>query len=206
MTLLEKMKNGELYDCSFDEIPKELNDRLYECKELIHDFNMSRPKEVEYRAEIIKKVFADVGENCYIEPPFHANWGLNMHVGKNFYANFNLTVVDDADIYIGDSVMIAPNVIIATGTHPICPELRERVFQYNLPVHIGNCVWIGAGAIILPGVTIGDNSVIGAGSVVTKDIPSGVVAAGNPCRVIREISERDYEYYYKDKKILFEVK
>lgn len=206
MTLLEKMKNGELYDCSFDEIPKELNDRLYECKELIHDFNMSRPKEVEYRAEIIKKVFADVGENCYIEPPFHANWGLNMHVGKNFYANFNLTVVDDADIYIGDSVMIAPNVIIATGTHPICPELRERVFQYNLPVHIGNCVWIGAGAIILPGVTIGDNSVIGAGSVVTKDIPSGVVAAGNPCRVIREISERDYEYYYKDKKIPFKVK
>lgn len=206
MTLLEKMKNGELYDCSFDEIPKELNDRLYECKELIHDFNMSRPKEVEYRAEIIKKVFADVGENCYIEPPFHANWGLNMHVGKNFYANFNLTVVDDADIYIGDSVMIAPNVIIATGTHPICPELRERVFQYNLPVHIGNCVWIGAGAIILPGITIGDNSVIGAGSVVTKDIPSGVVAAGNPCRVIREISERDYEYYYKDKKIPFKVK
>lgn len=200
MTFLEKMKNGELYDCSLDVIPDELNQKLYNCKELIHDFNMSRPSQVAFREEIIRKVFAEVGENCYIEPPFHANWGCNMHVGKNFYANFNLTVVDDADIYIGDSVMIAPNVVIATGTHPICPELREKVYQYNLPVHIGNRVWIGAGAIILPGVTIGDDSVIGAGSVVTKDIPSGVVAVGNPCRVLRKIDQRDYEYYYKTEK------
>lgn len=205
MTLYEKMKNGELYDCSFEAIPKELDKKLYECKELIHNFNMSRPSEVEYREQIIRKVFAEVGENCYIEPPFHANWGCNMHVGKNFYSNFNLTVVDDADVYIGDSVMIAPNVVIATGAHPICPELREKFYQYNLTVHIGNRVWIGAGAIILPGVTIGDNSVIGAGSVVTKDIPSGVIAVGNPCRVLREISEHDYEYYYKDRKIGFPV-
>ena len=98
MTFLEKMKNGELYDCSFDAVPKELNKKLYECKELIHDFNMSRPSEVEYRDKIIRKVFAEVGNNCYIEPPFHANWGCNMHVGNNFYSNFNLTVVDDADI------------------------------------------------------------------------------------------------------------
>ncbi len=161
---------------------------------------------MEFRAEIIRKVFAEVGEDCYIEPPFHANWGCNMHVGDHFYANFNLTVVDDADIYIGNSVMIAPNVTIATGAHPICPELREQVYQYNLPVHIGNRVWIGAGATILPGITIGDDSVIGAGSIVTKDIPSGVVAVGNPCRVLRPIDERDYEYYYKDRKIGFEVK
>ena len=205
MTFLEKMKNGELYDCSFDAVPKELNKKLYECKELIHDFNMSRPSEVEYRDKIIRKVFAEVGNNCYIEPPFHANWGCNMHVGNNFYSNFNLTVVDDADIYIGDSVMIAPNVVIATGTHPICPKLREKWYQYNLPVHIGNRVWIGAGTIILPGVTIGDDSVIGAGSVVTKNIPSGVVAVGNPCRVLREINEHDYEYYHKDRKIGFPV-
>lgn len=205
MTLFEKMKNGELYDCSLDVIPEELNKKLYECKELIHDFNMSRPSEVEFREELIRKVFAEVGENCYIEPPFHANWGCNMHVGKNFYSNFNLTVVDDADIYIGDSVMIAPNVVIATGTHPICPELREKAYQYNLPVHIGNRVWIGAGAIILSGVTIGDDSVIGAGSVVTKDIPSGVIAVGNPCRVLREINEHDYEYYHKNRKIEFVV-
>ena len=205
MTFLEKMKNGELYDCSFDAVPKELNKKLYECKELIHDFNMSRPSEVEYRDKIIRKVFAEVGNNCYIEPPFHANWGCNMHVGNNFYSNFNLTVVDDADIYIGDSVMIAPNVVIATGTHPICPKLREKWYQYNLPVHIGNRVWIGAGTIILPGVTIGDDSVIGVGSVVTKNIPSGVVAVGNPCRVLREINEHDYEYYHKDRKIGFPV-
>lgn len=205
MTLLEKMKNRELYDCSFEAIPEELDRKLYECKELIYDFNHSRPREVQRREEIIRRVFAEAGENCYIEPPFHANWGCNMHVGSNFYANFNLTVVDDADIFIGDSVMIAPNVVIATGAHPVCPELREQIYQYNLPVHIGSRVWIGAGAVILPGVTIGDDSVIGAGSVVTKDIPSGVVAVGNPCRILREISERDYEYYYKDRKIGFPV-
>lgn len=205
MTLLEKMKSGELYDCAFESMSEELEKKLYACKELIHDFNISRPSEVEYRESIIRKLFAEAGENCYVEPPFHANWGCNMHVGKNFYSNFNLTVVDDADIYIGDNVMIAPNVVIATGTHPVCPELREKVYQYNLPVRIGNRVWIGAGAIILPGVTVGDDSVIGAGSVVTKDIPSGVVAAGNPCRVLREIGERDYEYYHKDRKIGFFV-
>lgn len=205
MTLLETIKSGALYDCSPEAIPAEIDRMICDYKELIHDFNQSRPSEVEYREQIIRKVFAEVGENCYIEPPFHANWGCNMHVGKNFYANFNLTVVDDADIYIGDHVMIAPNVVIATGTHPICPELRAKGYQYNLSIHIGNRVWIGAGSIILPGVTIGDNSVIGAGSVVTKDIPSGVVAAGDPCRVLREISERDYEYYYKDRKIGFTV-
>ena len=199
------MKNGELYGCFFEAIPEELDRKLYKCKELIYDFNHSRPREVQRREEIIRRVFAEVGENCYIEPPFHANWGCNMHVGKNFYANFNLTVVDDADVFIGDSVMIAPNVVIATGAHPVCPELREQVYQYNLPVHIGSRVWIGAGAIVMPGVTIGDDSVIGAGSVVTKDIPSGVVAVGNPCRVLREVSERDYEYYYKDRKIGFPV-
>ncbi len=205
MTLLEKMKNGELYDCSFEALPEELGKKLYECKELLYDFNHSRPSEVKYREDILRSVFAEVGENCYIEPPLHANWGCNTHVGKQFYANFNLTLVDDTDIYIGDNVMIAPNVVIATGAHPICPELREKVYQYNLPVSIGNRVWIGAGALIMPGVTIGDDTVIGAGSVVTKDIPSGVVAVGNPCRVLREIGERDYEYYYKERKIEFDV-
>lgn len=128
-----------------------------------------------------------------------------MHVGNHFYANFDLSVVDDADIYIGDHVMIAPNVTIATASHPICPELRERVYQYNLPVHIGSRVWIGAGAVILPGVTIGDGTVIGAGSVVTKDIPAGVVAVGNPCRVLRPISQYDYGYYAKNRRIGFPV-
>ena len=201
MTLEEKMKSGILYNCSMNVLDKDLEKKLYECKELLYDFNNSRPSQVKLRDEIIRKVFANVGENCYIEPPLYANWGCNTHVGNNFYSNFSLTLVDDTDVFIGDDVMIAPNVIITTGTHPIDPKLRQQVYQYNLPIHIGNRVWIGAGSIILPGVTIGDDSVIGAGSVVTKDIPSGVVAVGSPCRVVRKISERDKEYYYKDRKI-----
>ena len=201
MNLGDKIKNGYLYECSNEVLGKELEEKLNWCKELLYDFNHTRPNELAKRDEIIRKVFASVGENCYIEPPLNANWGCNTHVGKNFYANFNLTLVDDADVYIGDYVMIAPNVVIATGTHPINPDLREKNYQYNLPIHIGNRVWIGAGTIILPGITIGDDTVIGAGSVVTKDIPSGVVAVGNPCRVLRKINEKDKIYYYKDKKI-----
>lgn len=205
MDMLDMIKNGMLYNGSPSALTEELDRKLTECKELLYDFNTSRPSELKKREEIISKVFAATGENCYIEPPFYANWGCNMHVGKNFYANFCLTVVDDADIFIGDNVMIAPHVVIATGTHPVCPELRAEEYQYNLPVHIGNRVWIGANSVILPGVTIGDNTVIGAGSVVTKDIPSGVVAVGSPCRVMREINENDYEYYCKGKKIDFEI-
>ena len=194
----EKMHSGKLYSCDNEEIAMDQT----ACLELQYDYNMTRPSESEKRTELLGKMFAEIGEGCYIEPPLHANWGgHNVHFGKNVYANFGLTLVDDADIYVGDSCMFAPNVIVATGTHPICPELREKVYQYNLPVHIGKNVWIGAGAIILPGVTIGDNSVIGAGSVVTKDIPANVVAVGNPCRVLREIGEDDYEYYRKGMKI-----
>ena len=121
--------------------------------------------------------------------------------GKNVYANFNLTCVDDTHIYVGDYTMFAPNVVVATAGHPILPELRSKAFQYNMPVHIGKNCWIGAGVVILPGVTIGDNTVIGAGSVVARDIPSNVVAIGNPCKVVREIGERDRVYYFRDKKI-----
>lgn len=128
-----------------------------------------------------------------------------MHLGKNVYANFSLTLVDDTHIYIGDCTMLGPNVTIATAGHPILPELREKGLQYNLPVHIGRNCWIGAGAIIMPGVTIGDNSVIGAGSVVTKDIPANVVAVGNPCRVMRPIGDKDREYYWRDKKINWDM-
>ena len=147
-------------------------------------------------------MFAEIGEGCYIEPPLHANWaGLNCHFGKNVYANFNLTMVDDTDIYVGDFTMFGPNVVIATAGHPILPPLREKGFQYNASVRIGKNCWIGAGALIMPGVTIGDNSVIGAGSVVTKDIPANVIAVGNPAKVLREINEHDKEYYFKDKRI-----
>ena len=127
-----------------------------------------------------------------------------MHFGNNVYANFNLTCVDDAVIYIGDKVMFGPNVTIATANHPINSKLREKAYQYNREVHIGNNVWIGANTVVVPGVTIGDNSVIGAGSVVTKDIPANVVAVGNPCKVLRQIGEHDNKYFYKNEEIDWE--
>lgn len=191
------MKNGQLYFCTDEEVAKE----QLKCLDRLYDFNRTRPSEMPKRMALLKEILAEVGENCYVEPPLHANWGINTHFGNNVYANFNLTLVDDCDIYVGDSVMFGPNVTVAVAGHPIDPGLRRKVAQFNIPVRIGNNVWIGAGAVILPGVTIGDNSVIGAGSIVTKDIPANVVAVGNPCRVLREINDRDREYYYKDRKI-----
>ena len=197
MTTRERMQSGKLYFCTDEEIAKE----QLECLEILYDYNHTRPSESQMREQILKNLLAEIGENCYIEPPLHANWGKYTHFGNNVYANFNLTLVDDTDIFVGDNVMFGPNVIIATAGHPVDPPLREKVAQFNIPVRIGKNVWIGAGAIVLPGVTIGDHSVIGAGSVVTKDIPPNVVAVGNPCRVLREINDRDKEYYYKDLKI-----
>ena len=198
MTIREKMHNTELYLPTDPEIMKEQQGYM----NLLYDFNHTRPTESDKREALLKELFADLGEGCFIEPPLHANWGgHHVHFGKNVYANFNLTLVDDTHIYIGDHTMIGPNVNIVTAGHPILPELREEVYQFNIPVRIGRNVWIGAGVTILPGVTIGDNSVIGAGSVVTKDIPADVVAVGNPCRILRPIGERDEVYYYKDRKI-----
>lgn len=197
MTAKEKMKSGEVYFCTDEALMKEQT----ACLEKLYDFNATRPSEGKKRAALLKELLAEVGENCYVEPPLHANWGCHTHFGKNVYANFNLTLVDDTDIFVGDSVMFGPNVTVATAGHPIDPALRLKVGQFNIPVRIGNNVWIGANSVILPGITIGDNSVIGAGSIVTKDIPENAVAVGNPCRVLRPISERDKEYYYKDRKI-----
>lgn len=198
MSTYEKMHSGEIYNCADEELMIEQR----KCLERLYDFNATRPSELEKRKQLMKEMFAEIGENCYIEPPFHANWGgKHVHLGKGIYANFNLTMVDDTHIYVGDYTMFGPNVTVATAGHPILPELRESVMQFNIPVHIGKNVWIGAGVIIVPGVTIGDHTVIGAGSVVTKDIPSNVVAFGNPCRVIREINDHDKEYYYKDRKM-----
>lgn len=197
MDIEEKMKNEKIYFCDDEELMR----KQTQCLEMLYDFNQTRPSETEKRNEILKHYFADMGENCYIEPPLHANWGIHTHLGKGVYANFNLTLVDDTDIYIGDHVLIGPNVTIDTGTHPIHPELRKKQAQYNVKVVIGNNVWLGAGSIILPGVHIGDNTVIGAGSVVTKDIPSNVVAVGSPCRVLREINEKDFKYYHKNMEI-----
>ena len=198
MTIKDKMHNTELYLPLEKEILEEQTgylDRLY-------DYNNTRPVESEKREALLKELFAEIGEGCYIEPPLHANWGgRHVHFGKNIYANFNLTLVDDTYIYVGDCTMFGPNVVVATAGHPLLPELREKGYQYNASVHIGKNCWIGAGAVIVPGITIGDNVVIGAGSIVTKDLPSNVLAVGNPCHVLREINEHDREYYFKDRKI-----
>ena len=198
MSMREKMHTGELYLPTDAEIQREQMERL----DRLYDYNSTRPTEAERRKTLLREMFAEIGEGCYIEPPFHANFGgAHVHFGKNIYVNFGLTMVDDTHIYVGDYTMFGPNVVVATAGHPILPQLREQAYQYNMPVHIGKNCWIGAGAIIVPGVTIGEGTVVGAGSVVTKDLPAGVVAVGNPCRVLREISERDREFYFKDRKI-----
>ena len=194
----ERMESGRIYQPNDEDIMRE----QAICLEKQWHFNNTKPSEMDKRNEMLRDMFSEIGEDCYIEPPLHSNWGgKHTHIGNKFYSNFNLTLVDDADIYIGDYCMFAPNVVIATAAHPIDPDLRREQLQFNLDVHIGNNVWIGAGAVVLPGVTIGDNSVIGAGSVVTKDIPPNVVAVGNPCRVLREIGEYDKKYYYKNREI-----
>lgn len=197
----EKLHSGDLYYPGDEEIVREQT----ACLEKLYDFNATRPSEFKKREEMLKEMFAEIGDGCYIEPPFHANFGgHHVHFGKDIYANFNLTLVDDTHIYVGDSTMIGPNVVIATAGHPILPELREKGYQYNMPVHIGKNCWLGAGVVIVPGITIGDNVVIGAGSVVTKDLPSNVIAVGNPCRILREVGEHDKEYYFKNRKINYE--
>lgn len=201
MSMKERLHTGELYLPGDEEITKV----QFKCLDRLYDFNRTRPAELKKREEMLKEMFAEIGEQCYIEPPLHANFGgAHVHFGKNIYANYNLTLVDDTHIYVGDYTMIGPNVTIATAGHPIIPELRERGYQYNMPVHIGRNCWIGAGAVILPGITIGDNVVVGAGSVVTKDLPSNVVAVGNPCRVLRKVNAHDREYYFKDRKIEYD--
>lgn len=206
MTEKDKLHSGDIYFPGDPEIYAEQT----ACQEKLFDFNQTRPGELEKRTAMLKDMFAEIGEGCYIEPPLRANFGgRHVHLGSWVYANYNLTLVDDTHIYVGDHTMFGPNVTVATAGHPIDPQLRRRGLQYNIPVRIGSNCWLGAGVIVLPGVTIGDNTVIGAGSVVTKDIPSGVVAVGNPCRVLRKIGERDREFYYKDHRIdseLFEKK
>lgn len=198
MTIKEKMHNCELYFPGDEEIMKE----QLRCLEKLYEFNATRPSEQQKRTQMLKEMFAEIGENCYIEPPLHANFGgHHVHFGKGVYANFNLTLVDDTHIYVGDHTMFGPNVTVATAGHPILPELRQQGYQYNAPIHIGKNCWIGAGVVILPGVTIGDNVVIGAGSIVTKDLPDNVVAVGNPCKILREVNDHDKEYYFKDRKI-----
>ena len=197
MDTLKRLAEGRLYYCNDPEFIGGLNDRL----NILYELNATLPHETEKKRLIYKKYFGSAGKNLYIELPFRASWGYNIYWGDECYANFNLTVVDDVEVRIGDHVLFAPNVTVTTSGHAIDPELRKKTAQFSLPVVIGNNVWIGANSVIMPGVTIGENSVIGAGSVVTRDVPPNVVAFGSPCRVYREIGERDREFYFRDRRV-----
>ena len=199
----KRMMEGRIYPPGDEEIMAE----QVVCMQKLWEYNQIQPKDMDKRFAKLQDMFAEIGEGSYIEPPLHANFGgKHVHFGKNVYANYNLTMVDDSHIFVGDNTMIGPNVTIATAGHPIDPALRDVQAQFNMEVHIGRNVWIGGGCVLLPGVSIGDNTVIGAGSIVTKDIPANVVAYGNPCRVIREIGEHDRKYYYRDRKVDVEVR
>ena len=183
----EKMASGLLYDANFDPAVLEARDR---AQDLCMDYNQLRSTQKAERLALLRSLLAACGEDIVIEPPFFVDYGCNMRVGKAFYANHNLVVLDGAPITFGDHVFIVPNCCFTTAGHPLDPAQRNAGLEYAKPITIGNNVWIGMGVQVLPGVTIGDNAVIGAGSVVTKDIPAGMLAYGVPCRPIREIAAK----------------
>lgn len=194
MTEQEKMKKGYIW--GDDEENMALQART---KGFVNRFNSLPPEDMEGRAALLKEIFGSVGEGVWIVPPLSAAVGKYVSIGDGTYANMNLTLIDDWQITIGKNVLIGPNVTLCTTGHPIHPKHRGDG-MYSFPITVGDNVWLGANVIVLPGVTIGENSVIGAGSVVTKDIPANVIAFGSPCKVYREINERDEEYYFKDRR------
>ena len=188
----KKMLSGKLYIPRED---KELEKDVKKCRMLVRLFNGTTEEQSDYRRQLLGELLGGCGKKCKFEPPVHFDYGCNTYVGENFYANFDCVILDVNKVTIGDNVMFGPKVCVFTAGHPIDAEIRIEVLEYGYPVTIGNNVWIGGNTVINPGVTIGDNAVIGSGSVVTRDIPPNVVAAGNPCRVIREITAKDKEYW-----------
>lgn len=180
----EKMLSGQLYDANYD---KELIDERMHCKCLCHKYNILSPDNVEERKSVLKQLLGKTGENFLIEPDFRCDYGYNIEIGENFYSNHNCVILDPAKVKFGDNVFIGPNCGFYTAGHPLDVKTRNAGIEYAYPITVGNNVWIGGNVCVMPGVTIGDNVVIGAGSVVTKDIPSNVVAVGNPCKVLKEL-------------------
>lgn len=192
MTEWEKAQAGYLYDANND--PKIIALRE-KCADLCYEFNMCRPSDTAKQNEIIHKILGSIKGNVVITSPFYCDYGSNISVGNNFYTNHNVMILDGAPVSFGDNVFIAPNCVFSTAGHPIDASQRNQGLEIALPISVGNNVWIGANVTVLPGVSIGDNTVIGAGSVVNRDIPSGVVAAGNPCRELRKITAEDKKKY-----------
>lgn len=182
----EKCRQGKLYDANYD---KELIAERLICKDICHEYNHLLPSNLNRRKEILVRLLGKTGRDFLIEQPFFCDYGYNVEIGENFFANYNCVILDEAKVKFGDNVFVAPNCGFYTAGHPFDVELRNKGLEYARPITIGNNVWIGANVCVLPGVSIGDNCTIGAGSVVNKDIPAGTLAVGNPCRVIRRIDE-----------------
>lgn len=196
MTQKERMLANLPYKAWMDGLSEE---RL-ENKKRIYQYNHLPPEQWNEQVDLLKRILGKTGDEVYIEPPFHCDYGYNIEVGENFYANYNLVILDVGKVRIGKNVMFAPNVSIYTAGHPVHPDSRNSGYEYGIDITIGDNVWIGGNVCVLPGVKIGDNVVIGAGSVVTKDLPDNVIAVGNPCRVIRKITQEDRDFYYKNRK------
>ncbi|MCR5803848.1 MAG: sugar O-acetyltransferase [Clostridia bacterium] len=177
-----------------------LAEERMECKKKIYEYNNLPPEKAEEKTKLIKEILGKTGDYINIEAPFHCDYGYNIEIGENFFANYNFIVLDVGKVRIGENVQIAPNVAIYTAGHPLHPDSRNSGYEYGIDITIGDNVWIGGNTCIMPGVTIGNNVVIGGGSVVTKDIPDNMIAVGNPCRVVREITEADRDFYYKDRR------
>lgn len=192
MTEWEKAQAGYMYDANYD---KEIVDSRTRCADLCYEFNNCRPSDTKRQTELLHQMLGEIKGSLVVTAPFYCDYGHNISVGENFYTNHNCTILDGAKVTFGDNVFIAPNCVISTAGHAIDSEQRANGLEIAKPIKIGNNVWLGANVSVLPGVTIGDNTIIGAGSVVNKDIPSNVIAVGNPCRVIRQITEADKKKY-----------
>ena len=202
MTEKERMLSEQLYIARDEELARD-NAKARKLTRLI---NTATEEQADYRLQLFRQLFGSVGDNFWVEPPFHTDYGCNTYIGNNFYANYDCIIIDVADVHIGDNVFFGPRVCLYTAGHPIDADIRNTQLEYGKKITIGSNVWIGGNTVVNPGVTIGDNVVIGSGSVVTKDIPSGVIAAGVPCRVIRKITDADKQYWTRQAEIYYQSK
>lgn len=196
MTEKEKMEKQMLYDANYDE---ELIVARTKCKDLCFEYNHLKPSQTSAQEAVIRKLLGKTGKRFCITAPFWCDYGFNIEIGENFYTNHNCVILDGAKVIFGDNVFIAPNCIFSTAGHPLDSEQRNMGLEYAYPITVDDNVWFGASVTVLPGVTIGSNTVIGAGSIVNKDISEGVIAVGNPCRVLRKITEEDRKKYWRNK-------